>query len=358
MLTEVGCYCAKDFTFEELLRLVKMLCESIECCHSNGVIHRDLKLSNLLLLRNGALKLADLGLARICDPSPSPQYTSHVVTQWYRPLDVFLGNRMYGTSVDMWSLGCIAGELLYRKPLFQPSSASPDESGVQTLAKIIELCGSPVDTRQPSHNFWPQAKHMPLYDAYVALRLPLEAKPQEEPLGHTVDQSIADEELNSDNSYLDHVAMTIDCSESETAIETNQYEMNNRLSAVINRCCENAPTSKCKMDVADFLRKCLTLNPAERINCWAALNHPLLSAAVLPETPNEGNHDRVPTIIDALPHYCIYAEQQKKRCRAAVSVPPKDQIRLVSVPAAQRGSSRMDNHSTSAHLKRRRTFGA
>jgi cyclin-dependent kinase len=71
---------------------------------------RDLKPQNLLINREGELKLADFGLARAFG-IPVRSYTHEVVTLWYRAPDVLMGSRKYSTPVDMWSIGCIfAGE--------------------------------------------------------------------------------------------------------------------------------------------------------------------------------------------------------------------------------------------------------
>ena len=93
-------------------------------CHANNVLHRDLKCSNILVTKSGRVKLGDFGLARICDPLDSRPYTNKVITLWYRPPELLIGDERYTSAVDMWSAGCILAELFQRKPLFQVNEYS------------------------------------------------------------------------------------------------------------------------------------------------------------------------------------------------------------------------------------------
>lgn len=68
----------------------------------------------------GEVKLADFGLARLYNAQDRQRpYTNKVITLWYRPPELLLGEERYGTSIDVWSCGCILGELFLKKPLFQ-----------------------------------------------------------------------------------------------------------------------------------------------------------------------------------------------------------------------------------------------
>lgn len=74
-------------------------------------------------------KIADFGLARsltqISDGSPTdtdPTLTDYVATRWYRAPEILIANRHYTKGIDMWSLGCILGEMLAEKPIFPGSS--------------------------------------------------------------------------------------------------------------------------------------------------------------------------------------------------------------------------------------------
>jgi serine/threonine protein kinase len=85
--------------------------KGIAYCHNNKVLHRDMKPQNLLICGKKILKLADFGLAR-ASGIPVKNYTSEVVTLWYRPPDVLLGNQTYNNTIDMWSIGCIMAEMI------------------------------------------------------------------------------------------------------------------------------------------------------------------------------------------------------------------------------------------------------
>ncbi|XP_075476495.1 putative serine/threonine-protein kinase At1g54610 isoform X1 [Primulina tabacum] len=124
----------------------QQLLRGLDHCHSRGILHRDIKGSNLLIDNNGILKIADFGLASFFDPQQSQPLTSRVVTLWYRPPELLLGATHYGTAVDLWSTGCILAELYAGKPIM------PGRTEVEQLHKIFKLCGS------PSEEYWRKSK--------------------------------------------------------------------------------------------------------------------------------------------------------------------------------------------------------
>lgn len=104
--------------------------------HSANVLHRDLKPSNILLNGNCDLKICDFGLARV-QPQNQADLTAYVATRWYRAPEIMLSWREYTNAVDMWSVGCIIGEIILRQPLF------PGNDYLQQLELITDVVGSP-----------------------------------------------------------------------------------------------------------------------------------------------------------------------------------------------------------------------
>ena len=77
-------------------------------------------------------------------------YTPIVVTLWYRAPELLLGQKLYSTHIDVWSVGCIFGELIHMSPLFR------GESEQDQLHKIFKLLGT------PSEKIWPDYKKLPM----------------------------------------------------------------------------------------------------------------------------------------------------------------------------------------------------
>ena len=96
-----------QFTFNNahLKSLCQQMLAGLAYLHHKGVIHRDIKGSNILVNNRGELKLADFGLARFYQKRRRSDYTNRVITLWYRPPELLFGTTVYGPEVDMWSAG-------------------------------------------------------------------------------------------------------------------------------------------------------------------------------------------------------------------------------------------------------------
>jgi len=139
LLGAAKCDASVKITQAHVRSWAKQLLEGVSYMHHLNILHRDLKGSNILVGRNNQLKIADWGLARASSETVA-KYTPNLITLGFRPLELLLGQAKYGASADIWSVGCILGELMQRRPLF-PVSAQNSEA--QQIDQIFSLCGSP-----------------------------------------------------------------------------------------------------------------------------------------------------------------------------------------------------------------------
>lgn len=146
----------KDFKMSHSVAklLFKQILEGLSYMHSNSIVHRDLKTANILVTKTGGVMIADFGLARTMGVLPMPkhsphEYTNMVVTRWYRAPELLLGTQQYSTAIDLWSMGCIFGEMYLREPIFA-GTTDRDQ-----LVKIFSRVGA------PNEKSWPGWERLP-----------------------------------------------------------------------------------------------------------------------------------------------------------------------------------------------------
>ncbi|XP_019510919.1 PREDICTED: cyclin-dependent-like kinase 5 isoform X1 [Hipposideros armiger] len=216
--------CNGDLDPEIVKSFLFQLLKGLGFCHSRNVLHRDLKPQNLLINRNGELKLADFGLARAFG-IPVRCYSAEVVTLWYRPPDVLFGAKLYSTSIDMWSAGCIFAELANAgRPLF-PGNDVDDQ-----LKRIF---------RYPS----------------ITIRL--------EPSGGGV-MSRGAQNADSGSLHTLHPGLTLPA-------PPQPYPMYPATTSLVN------VVPKLNATGRDLLQNLLKCNPVQRISAEEALQHPYFS---------------------------------------------------------------------------------
>lgn len=126
--------------------------------HDKKLMHRDLKPGNLLISSDGIIKYSDFGLARYYDKeelkdkdNELAQLTRNVCTRYYRPPEVLYGTYEYDFNVDLWSAGCIMGEMALGEVLFK------GENEIDQLTKIFSICGN------ANEQTWPGVSELPNY---------------------------------------------------------------------------------------------------------------------------------------------------------------------------------------------------
>ena len=135
-----------NFDEDTIYRIFQQILKGIDYCHQRKILHRDLKCSNILVNSNGEVKLADFGLGR--EWVAERPFTNKVISLWYRPIELLLGEEKYNSSVDMWSLGCIFGELFIKRTVF------PFSNEFDMIHGIFNMCGT------PTKNSWPEVKEL------------------------------------------------------------------------------------------------------------------------------------------------------------------------------------------------------
>lgn len=96
---------------EDIKFYLYQLLIAIEESHSRGIMHRDIKLTNVIINEEKKrLILIDWGLGEFYHAGQN--YSTRVGTRYYKAPELLVGNKFYDYAVDMWSFGCIVGDLV------------------------------------------------------------------------------------------------------------------------------------------------------------------------------------------------------------------------------------------------------
>ncbi len=134
---------------EKIKEVMMQVLEGLAFCHRSGIMHRNLKPDNIMINKQGIVKLVDFSLSRIVaiphfsytpeDPKERERSGREARRLWYRPPELLFRKRMYSFEVDMWAVGCLLGEFALGEPLFN------GESEIEQLFKIFKMTGSPSE---------------------------------------------------------------------------------------------------------------------------------------------------------------------------------------------------------------------
>jgi len=137
----------------ELKGIMQQILKGVHYMHSKWFMHRDLKTSNILCHNStGRVALCDLGLARRFQDPPGKNLTQLVVTLHYRAPELLFGEMRYTSAVDIWSIGCIFGELIKQETIMQ------GQGELDQIDKIFSLLGAPSEVTWPDFTKLPNAK--------------------------------------------------------------------------------------------------------------------------------------------------------------------------------------------------------
>jgi eukaryotic-like serine/threonine-protein kinase len=107
----------KEMPVEEIIDFSKQICRGLRYAHAQSVVHRDIKPQNILIDKNGIVKLSDFGIAKIFSGSDITMTGFTLGTPEYMSPEQALGKNI-DHQTDLYSLGIVMYEMLTKKPPF------------------------------------------------------------------------------------------------------------------------------------------------------------------------------------------------------------------------------------------------
>ena len=129
----------KDIPWHYKLSILMNVCQGLQFLHTHGLTHRDLSSNNILLTKDYVAKIADLGLAKVIAPQDHQMLTQAPGTQAFMPPEALLDKPQYGTSLDVFSLGCVGIHLVSLALPIPEAVKQLDESGEMMTMQMTEF---------------------------------------------------------------------------------------------------------------------------------------------------------------------------------------------------------------------------
>jgi len=141
---------SKIINYETKISYIKQILEGIKYIHSKNIMHRDLSPTNILVSKNGDIKICDFGSSRnfYCS-GYSNTYSLEMCSLYFRPIELLLGKSSYTCMVDIWSCACIIGFILCDAYLFTGNNIS------DVVLNIFKILGTPVPGFNEELRLWP-----------------------------------------------------------------------------------------------------------------------------------------------------------------------------------------------------------
>lgn len=115
------------FSSQEAVSLVSQICSALSYIHEKGIVHRDIQPSNIVILRDGLIKVVDFNIAQVASDGPNVLGPSKEVEPVAGTVQYMSPEQIRGEIVDrradIYSLGCVLYEMVTGRPPFVASNS-------------------------------------------------------------------------------------------------------------------------------------------------------------------------------------------------------------------------------------------